>query len=579
MDLAEFRSKVLDNPATFEGLRDFMIREFAEENILFYSACTEFKKGAAGMPKDELSRAAQKIFTTYVGTAALFEIALPQTEVKTLMQQIQNRLVGPNFFDRAVAHVASTMLRDVFPRFASQPAYRHLRPGAPQTKLQPTDPTTALRKSTTLMRSFHIATMATSSGGSFHDDFYSELFQSSPESKMVFQHNLAHQGIALQGALSNLLAFLKEDVKKFQAAIKKLSEVHLKMGITRSMFEAFGDALILTLAHHLQLDEGTQEWAAVERHWRAAYTYITQEIVIGMTQLPIEQRGLFAKKETAPKWLSDQLVEYKTYTSLTILLVSKTGNEKFMETFYSKFFEVSPSSKKKFKDMASQKQALWGALNSVIKLLEKPEKMRKSLAEIAKIHRTKAITHKEFMLFIRCLRVAFRTELGPEYTEQMDAVWKQFLELLILFLAEKGDESGKGERLTLKFEDLDPERKEDSGSRSLNSDKQAAVGAIYDALTSMQTSSTPATENSREHSESNSREHSSIMEPDYPLDLAFFRQRMPAGVPDSAIAAEVQKLNDQLIYSTRQLSTFTLQEVEAFVLPGAAKALAPFLAK
>jgi len=68
-------------------------------------------------------------------------------------------------------------------------------------------------------------------------------------------------------------------------------------------------------------------------------------------------------------------------------------------------------------------------------------------------------------------------------------------------------------------------------------------------------------------------------EPDYALDLAFFRQRMPAGVPDSAILTEVQKLNDQLIYSTKQLATFTLKEVEQFVLPGAAKALTPFLAK
>jgi len=29
------------------------------------------------------------------------------------------------------------------------------------------------------------------------------------------------------------------------------------------------------------------------------------------------------------------------------------------------------------------------------------------------------------MLWVRAMRASFRTELGNEYTEQMDAVWKQ----------------------------------------------------------------------------------------------------------------------------------------------------------
>lgn len=430
--------------------------------------------------------------------------------------------------------------------------------------------------------------MATSSGGSFADDFYSELFQTSPESKMVFNHNVAHQGVALQGALNNLLAFLKEDTKKFQQVVKRLSEIHLKMGITRSMFEAFGDALINTLQHHLQLDNGTQEWAAVERHWRAVYAFITSEIVHGMTQLAPETRGLFSKKEEIPKWLADQLVEYKTYTSLTILLIGKSGNDKYMETFYAKFFEMSPSSKRKFSNMASQKQALWSSLQTVSKLLDKPEKMRKCLLDTAKTHKGRGIVHKELMLWVRCMRASFRFELGNEYTEQMDAVWKQFLELIVLFLVDKDDETGKGERLSTKFDDLDPDSKREDSHSQKSSAADSAVANIYGAITNLPQSDSMS-HYSQEHSQnSQSGRESSLNrsltaaqqeEPDYALDLAFFRQRMPTGVPDSAILAEVQKLNDQLIYSTKQLATFTLKEVEQFVLPGAAKALTPFLAK
>jgi len=159
-----------------------------------------------------------------------------------------------------------------------------------------------------------------------------------------------------------------------------------------------------------------------------------------------------------------------------------------------------------------------------------------------------------------------------------------FLELIVLFLVDKDDETGKGERLSTKYDDLDPDSKrEDSASKG--SSKDSAVANIYGAITNIQPSDNAA--HFHEHSQnSESGRESSLNrslgaqeEPDYALDLAFFRQRMPAGVPDSAILAEVQKLNDQLIYSTKQLATFNLKEVEQFVLPGAAKALTPFLAK
>jgi len=186
------------------------------------------------------------------------------------------------------------------------------------------------------------------------------------------------------------------------------------------------------------------------------------------------------------------------------------------------------------------------------------------------------------MLWVRALRASFRAALGSEYTEQMDSVWKQFLELLVLFLVDKDDETGKGERLSTKYGDLDPDSKrEDSGGSNGN----AAVANIYGAIAGMQPSDSLSHSEHSQNSESGkeaSTNHSlsaAQEEPDYPLDLAFFRQRMPAGVPDAAIQAEVQKLNEQLIYSTKQLATFTLKEIEQFVLPGAAKALTPFLAK
>jgi len=139
-------------------------------------------------------------------------------------------------------------------------------------------------------------------------------------------------------------------------------------------------------------------------------------------------------KESHPGWLKEQLAEYQTYTSLTLLLVAKRTNEVFMGKFYERFFELSPQSVVKFKDLKQQYKAVAGALQSVVKLIAKPKKMQATLASVAKVHRRMDITSQEYSLFGAALRDTFRSELGTDYTEKMDSVWKQFLELLVLCL-------------------------------------------------------------------------------------------------------------------------------------------------
>jgi hypothetical protein len=62
------------------------------------------------------------------------------------------------------------------------------------------------------------------------------------------------------------------------------------------------------------------------------------------------------------------------------------------------------------------------------------------------------------------------------------------------------------------------------------------------------------------------------------LDLAFFQQRMP-GVPDAVLVGQVEKLNEQLIYSSKQLENFTMPEIETIVAPATSKVLERYLGR
>lgn len=548
-------NQILSTQTYFEGLRDFMSNEYAEENILFWEACDLFEKLDAD---SDLIRPAQRIFSLYLGQAAIFEIDIPSEEIKKVFSAIQTKSVKLDTYAKCKEIVADDMRRTVFHRFTNLPTYSFLKKkGDSKTDLnEKKDPAQAIKFSKTLQRSFALAAIASKTGPSLAEEFYEELCRQSPESRLMFRHHLAQQSLALQGTLTNLLAFLNKDAKGFQTQITRLADVHLKLGITPDMFAIFGSVLTVTILAHLELEAGSPEYRAVERHWKALYALLSGEILKSMKAGGMKS-SIFNrnKKQEIPLWLNGQLQEYKTYTNLALLLVKSRGNEEFVTAFYAKFFEFSPSSAGKFKDVSAQSHALWGSLNSVVRLLETPGKMKQLLADLAKMHKGRGITREEYYLFVRALRVTFRTRLGDDYSQPMDAVWKQFLELAVLFLT--GSEEADGAFPSVSYASLAPKEK---------------LEQKPDATESSHSSETRSTDDDTvtKSPGGSSRRNNRL------LDLSFFKRRLP-GVPEATLQGEVQKLNDQLIYSSKQLECFTLVEVEAFVAPATAKVLERYL--
>lgn len=427
-------AEALASPLFLNHAVAFYAKEFTEENVLFYKKCTEFKSQYESKSSQEMVDAAKAIVALYIQSASLLNVNCPQPITRDILHAIANGVVTPSLFEAARANIAQQMEKD-FEKFTRSSSWLRATSSTAQAPIdKDKPPRQAIRQSSILGSSLQIA----STKGTFSEALYEVLFQISPEAKILFHDNPSHQGAALHGALSHLLSFVKQNDKQFSAAAKQLAGKHLLMGITKNMFKSFGVALISTLQEHICLEERSLEWQTIKRHWQTAYDLISGDILFEMRQLEPEANRFFNRSKGAPKWLLNQLVECKTFTSLTMQIITRKGNDVFQAAFFARFFQTSPESAPKFAHPDSQKVALWGALDSVMKLLKKPNSMRKTIAKIEALHAAKGISHKEYTHFVNALRGTFRAVLGEEYTERMDVVWKQYFELILCFLDKDG---------------------------------------------------------------------------------------------------------------------------------------------
>lgn len=560
-------AEMLATHSFFEYFRQFVCSEYSEQNILFYSACKSFKEKAPKLSKSELLAAAQKLATLYIGDDALLQVNLSKDECLGVLSAIEAKDVSENCFDIPQKAILKLMERDSWKRFEKTSTYKTLRLLRETPKIlkpKTAEQQAAVRQSSILVKSFQIVTnVALNQSSGFLEDFYQKFFLVSPEASALLSKRPAHQVKAFRGALEQLLAFMQSaDSEKFLVKVQDLARLHLSMGITSSMFYSLGRALIDTLRVYLLLDEGSPEWDIIERHWTVAFDCISQQIMKSMRALVME-KGLFKKSFEPPSWLVPQLAEYNQYVSLTLIQLGKVNKATFQEDFYRNFFGFSPMSKVRFSSPTTQATALFGAIEAVGKLLGKPKKMSKFLESIARTHRDLGVTTREYMVFVRALRVTFRKTLGADYNERIDTVWKQYLELVVMF-ADGGEVLKRGDMSASWTEIWEYTEKKDEGNA------KAVWNALHELSDSYSTT--------RDSTCSESDSINSLMardEPEITLDIEFFSKQLPQ-LSLEQIATEIEHLNDQLIYCTSQLRLFKMQEVQSFCLPATAALLAPY---
>lgn len=562
---------ILSNRVYLAAFSNFCASECSDENLLFIQAVDRFHEDVT--EPSVRKETAVKLSELYVKEGSLLEINLPSEIIAKLLVELESVEIKASIFDDAREAIFKLMSRDTYERFLVSEEYAitlRVDSEALERKslreFHSSRRRDSIRTSSLLLRSFSIASRthgeigkvkkaSKNSQNMFAMMFYEELFKISPEAHLLFNNSISHQGTMLSNVLQQLLALMQNNDQKFDHVVARLAGIHVHMGITSSMFRSFGKALTNTLRIQLQLEEKSCEWLLVQRHWDAAYNKISSALVGAMLAMPEQSGGLFSRnKAKVPRWLGGQLKEYNKYTMATIQRIKQTGKvDLFTEIFYSNFFLVSPESVDKFPHVAQQGQALWGALDTVVRMLSTPRKMHNILNTLAKSHAEKGISPREFDFFTVTIRKTFKDVLKSEYTDAMDSIWKQFLELLTLFMGHASTRTDSVARDT-----------------TLTPTDGGYTQGLVDMFAELPTSQT---ESERENSNSETSQSMTVT----PLTFSLLRTLMPSMVKDRAVLEEVNKLHDQLIYTVDQLKTYSLEALEKHVCSATARALTPYL--
>jgi len=94
--------------------KQFLVREFSVENLMFYTEVQFFKQQTEA---DEIKETAQQIFDTYVCVGAPFEINIPSDKRSGIEQTLKKAPIPLDAFGDAEKIVYTFMEKESFPRF------------------------------------------------------------------------------------------------------------------------------------------------------------------------------------------------------------------------------------------------------------------------------------------------------------------------------------------------------------------------------------------------------------------------------------------------------------------------------
>ena len=120
---------LLRNDELLAPFRDFLKKEYALENLLFYERCEQFRldfNSEVPIATPELHEAAATIFRDFIDptTSAEHCVNLPARIVQPLRDALSERGLTQRALDAARQHVFKTMFTDIFPRFRHAPEAR-----------------------------------------------------------------------------------------------------------------------------------------------------------------------------------------------------------------------------------------------------------------------------------------------------------------------------------------------------------------------------------------------------------------------------------------------------------------------
>eukprot|EP01134_Creolimax_fragrantissima_P001836 CFRG1836T1 len=102
-------------------------------------------------------------------------------------------------------------------------------------------------------------------------DFYSNLFELAPETKILFKENMANQGRALVGMLDIVVNHI-DALASIKSDVEDLGVRHKKYGVKSNMYITAGRALVQALSTRLPQDDSAVPYKIA---WMQAYAFLS----------------------------------------------------------------------------------------------------------------------------------------------------------------------------------------------------------------------------------------------------------------------------------------------------------------
>jgi hemoglobin-like flavoprotein len=108
------------------------------------------------------------------------------------------------------------------------------------------------------------------------DEFYQRFFRHAPDLQTLFARHTKDQAEKLVEVLSIAVAAASH-LEDLREPMRKLGHQHAQMGLNPQHFKLFGEALLMTLAHHVR------DWSAQDHQaWSKLYKFLTHHMRQGM---------------------------------------------------------------------------------------------------------------------------------------------------------------------------------------------------------------------------------------------------------------------------------------------------------
>jgi len=114
--------EILENVHGKEKFKQFLVREFSVENLMFFTEANYFLKLE---DRNDIEETARSIFDTYVASGAPFEINVTN-DIREQCDKTMQESITTTLFENAKSEVFKSMQSDSFPRFVKSKLYKEM---------------------------------------------------------------------------------------------------------------------------------------------------------------------------------------------------------------------------------------------------------------------------------------------------------------------------------------------------------------------------------------------------------------------------------------------------------------------